>query len=172
MKKKNPIFSESFNPGRLLFEWTAFNYHPHDRGIIWYFLFCFVIIGTSIYSWYADATWGLLTTLSILFCAVFYLIVHKDHHTHVIRLFERGLIIDEATFISWKRITGYWVLYDEYISVIKFVERKKGHETTYTLQLGKVSLEELTSVMKYLDISYLDEYEESTVDLWLRVLKL
>lgn len=174
---KSPDTSASLqhqhNPGKELYSWVAFDYHPHERGVIWHIIFGLVVFGSAIWAFYSGGNWGWISSFSVFFVASVYLWTHRNgHEFHEIRVFQRGLLIDGKDYFPWEQIMGFWVLYDEYIGVIKFLHKPRVGEREITLQLGNAVKEDLEKALLEAEIEELTDKRESLVDLWLRVFKL
>ncbi len=158
--------------GISLFSWVAHDYHPHQRGILWYIVFSIAFGGTAAWAFFADEHFGWITSFCILMVAAIYFWTHRNgNEDHEIIGFEKGILIDGRTFFNWDKFEGYWFVYDETVAVVNF-EFKGGKGKKITLQLGSVTPEELRVPLKALMLAELPEKKESLLDLWIRALKL
>jgi len=161
-----------FDAGKKLFAWTAHDYHPHDRGVVWHIIFCTVFFGGALWSALSDPQWGWVTAFSLCAIAAIYLFVHRQGSLdHEIQVFEKGMLIDERTFIHWEKIEQFWFTYDDLVSVINF-DLKKNANQPIKLQMGEVTPEKFREVMALVEQPEAEGKEESVLDLWIRVLKL
>lgn len=158
-----------FNPGLELFGWMAHDYHPHNRGLVWYIVFCTIIFGTALWSLFILKDW-IMSLVLFLAAAVYFLVHRKGNEDHTVRIFENGLLIDDQKFYNWKEFSGFWFLYDETISVINFQIAKKDQKIP--LQLGELDPETIRNVLKQVDLEELEDQTEPLLDLWIRGLKL
>ncbi len=171
--KSVPSATSSFNPGKRLYHWKAYDYHPHDRGLIWHICFGLVVFGAAVWSWFYGGDLGWLSSFGIFLGAAVYFWIHKDgNEVHQIEFFEFGFMVDGRDFFPWDKVVGYWILFNETVSVIKFVQRSRMGEQELTLQLGDAQLTKLKQSLKKIEISELGNRNEAVLDLWLRVFKL
>ena len=162
----------AFDPGGQVFGWTAYDYHPHQRGVIWYSVFCLVLFGGAVWSMISDPQWGWLMALSFFLAAAVYFYAHRTgDQPHQVIGYERGLFIDNK-FIPFENIAGFWVLYDETVSIINFQLKSKYRNVKISLQMGEESPEFFRENMKRVNLDELEDAKESLIDLWIRALKL
>ena len=161
------------DPGPELYSWVAYDYHPHERGLIWHIVFALVVLGSAIWAYYSGGNWGWITSFCIFFMAAVYLWTHRNgHEFHEIRIFRRGLLVDGKDYFPWEQIGGYWIMYDEYIGVVKFLHKLRVGEREITLQIGNAIKEDLEDALIRAELTELEDKQESLVDLWMRVFKL
>lgn len=163
---------DNFDPGGFITSWTANDYHPHSRGVVWYTAFVLIFTSVSVWSVISDPKWGWLTALSFILVAGMYSFFHKDgHETHDVSFFEYGMFIDQQ-FVSWEEITGYWFVYDETVSVVNLEQKKGKNGRTITLQMGNQTPDFFRSALGKLNVPEVEDKQESLVELWIRALKL
>jgi len=161
-----------FDCGKKLFSWTAHDYHPHERGVLWHIIFCAAFFGGSIWAVLADPRWGWVTAFCFCTVAGIYLITHRGgNQDHEVQIFEKGLLIDERCFVHWDKVLKYWFVYDESVAVINF-DLKKESNQPIKLQMGDITLDKFREVLTAIPIEEDESKEESVIDLWIRVLKL
>ena len=164
--------SAKFDPGVEVFSWTADDYHPHQRGIIWYVAFCSVLFGGAIWSMISDPKWGWLMALSFFLAAAVYFYAHyKGDEAHEVVVFERGLFIDNKLFVN-ENFAGYWILYDETVAIINFQMKSKHREYKISLQMGDNPPEYFRENFAKINLLELEDEKENLLDLWIRALKL
>jgi len=157
--------------GEFLFEWEAFDYQPHKRGVLWYIVFCAVFFGGAIWSILSDPKWGWLTAFVFAVAVSVYFWKHLQlGRTHLIKVFPDNIQID-TDVLPLKNISGYWFLVDKGVSVIN-LELKDKKNRKITLQMGERSVEWFRSQFLKVEISELEDRSESLLDLWIRALKL
>ncbi|MCK5460477.1 hypothetical protein KAI58_00640 [Candidatus Gracilibacteria bacterium] len=158
-----------FNPGAEIFSWMAHDYHPHNRGIVWYIIFCTIIFGSAFWSLFIFKDW-IMSLVFFLVAAVYFLVHRNGEENHIVRIFENGLLIDDRQFYNWKQFSGFWFLYDETISVVNFQIVKKDRKIA--LQLGDLDAETVRNELKQVELIELKDKTEPLLDLWIRGLKL
>ena len=157
--------------GNKLFSWVAHDYHPHERGLVWYVMFSLIFFGGAVWAAFSDPKWGWVTSFSLCVVAAIYLFIHRDgDQDHEVQVFEKGLLIDDRRFIHWDKIQQFWFVYDRDVAIINF-DLKKTPDTPIKLQMGQVDPEEFREALNRL-IPEAEGKEESVFDLWVRVLKL
>lgn len=162
----------NFDPGQEVFAWTVQDYHPYQRGIIWYTVFCSVLFGGAIWSMISDPKWGWLMALSFFLAAAVYFYAHrKGEESHKIHVFERGLFIDNK-FFPTENFAGFWMIYDETAAIInlKFKSKRRNHKIS--LQMGKQLPEFFRDNFTKVNLLELEDERENLLDLWIRALKL
>ncbi len=168
-KTKN---SSSYNPGEEIFSWVAHDYHPHERGALWYIIFSIIILSISIWSLISEPEWGWITSATILIFAATYFYVHKDgHKDHEIRCFERGILIDGRRYIDWDEFEGFWFIYNETAAILN-LEYKGNKDQRVVLQMGANLPDIFQEKLRSLDLIELEDRKEALSDLWVRALKL
>ena len=165
----------NYDPGKKLFTWRAFDYHPHERGIVWYSVFCFIVFGSAAWAIYTDPKTGWLAAFTILVFAAAYFWTHrKAYETHDILVYEKVLQIDELYYLL-EQFAGYWFVYGPEVAVINF-ELKSGkfqkEGRKVSLQMGPTPIEFFREHFELIGFPELDDRKESLLDLWLRVLKV
>ena len=164
--------NQNYNPGEEIFSWIAHDYHPHERGTLWYIIFSFIILGISLWSFFSDPKWGWVTSSTILMFAAMYFYVHKDgNQDHKISCFERGILIDGKQYIDWDKFEGFWFIYNETASILNF-EYIGNKNQRLTLQMGDNLPEFFQTNLKSLNLIELENKKEAILDLWIRALKL
>lgn len=170
MSQKTKEFESNFNPGENVFSWIAHDYHFHQRGIIWYVVFCFLIFGSALYFLFIEPQ-GWLTAFTFFLVAAIYFWTHRNgNEDHEIHFFEKGFLVDNRGFYLWEKIEGYWFLYDETVSIINL--KLKNKKNNIALQMGKNEPEIFRKVLEKLEIEELENEKETLLDLWIRGLKL
>jgi len=163
-----PSSSREINTGEKIFSWTAMSYHPHDRGILWYVVFCALFFGSSVWAlWRGD--WVMALTLFVA-VAVYFFIHRNGDEEHEIQVFEKGVLIDRKYF-SMQRLEGYWFLTDETVNVLNLQLAGKG-DKKISLQMGDKAADYFRSEFKNTELQDLVDKKESLIDLWIRALKL
>ena len=161
-----------FDPGTEIFSWIAFDYHPYQRGIVWYVVFCSILFGGAVWSMISDPKWGWLMGLSFFLAAAVYFYAHrKGEESHEIRVFERGLFIDNK-FFPMENFAGFWVLYDETVAMINFKFKSKRRNHKISLQMGNELPEFFRENFAKVNLLELEDEHEKIIDLWIRALKL
>ncbi len=161
-----------FNLGQEVFSWTALDYQPHHRGIIWYTVFCSIFFGGAVWSMISDPKWGWLMALALfLSAAVYFYAHHKGEQTHEIKVFERGLFIDNK-FFPLEKFAGFWLLYDETANMVNLQVESKRRKYKISLQMGDKSPEFFRENFAKVGLAELSDTKESLLDLWIRALKL
>jgi len=157
-----------FDPGRELFRWTAHDYHPHDRGLVWFAVFFLVIFGGAFWAMFSG-DWVMATTFFGV--AAFYFWAHRTGPDfHEVQICENGLLVDGRKFYAWERFSGFWFVYDSTVSVVnfQFVDRRE----RLSLQMGEVSPEVFRRIFEKAEFPELPNKKEGVLDLWIRALKL
>lgn len=163
---------EHFDPGNKLFSWTAYDYHPHQRGVLWYIVFCGVFLVLSAWAIWTDPQWGWLVAFTFFVAMSAYFKAHANgDETHEIHVFEKALMIDTKQLIPFEKLSGYWFIHDENVAVINFQVKSK-HDQKLSLQMGEKLPEWFRSVLDPTPLKELEDQKESLLDLWIRVLKL
>ena len=163
---------EHFKPGEKIFSWTAYDYHPHKRGVLWYVMFCAVFLGGSGWAIWNDPAWGWLVAFTFFVAMAAYFKAHANgDETHEIHAFEKALMIDTNQLIPFEKFSGYWFVFDENVSVINFQLRSK-HDQKFSLQMGDKFPEYFRTKFNTTQLVELEDKTESLLDLWIRVLKL
>lgn len=120
-KNKKP-----FDAGKKLFSWTAHDYHPHERGMVWHVVFCAVFFGGAAWAAITDPKWGWITAFSLCAIAAIYLFTHREGaQDHAVEIYDKGLFIDQSHFLYWDKFEQFWFVYDQDVSVINFDLKKK-----------------------------------------------
>lgn len=163
--------SRTFDPGKELFSWTAHDYHPHKRGMLWLIVFSVFMFGVAAWSYISDPETGWITALTLLLALSMYFYMHRngDEH-HEISVFENGVFVDQF-FISRSEIEGYWFVYDETASVLN-LEKKGKYDRPVQLQMGEVAPDTFRAVFSRLEFEEMTQKQESIIDLWVRALKM
>lgn len=163
---------QHFDPGSKIFSWTACDYHPHERGRLWYILFCSVFVFLSFWAIWTDPTWGWMVAFTFFIAMAAYFKAHANgDETHEIHVFEKALMIDTKQLIPFEKFSGYWFVHDENVSVINFQVKSK-HDQKLTLQMGDKLPEFFRYKFLETKLAELEDQNESLLDLWIRVLKL
>lgn len=164
--------THEYDIGNPQFVWTAHNYHPHQRGLVWYFAFCGLMVGAALLLFTMDSS-GWVPAFSILILMALYCFLHKDgDQDHEVHFMTKGLVIDANRFIAWDEIDGYWFNYDPSVAVINFEISKKMRTETITLQMGDNEPDDFRNQLASTPISEIKGRHESLLDLWIRVMKL
>ena len=162
----------TFNPGEVLYAWEAHDYHPHERGILWMIIFGVVLFGSALFFLWWDPQWGWVTASTFFIVAALYFWTHRNgDETHMVRIFEKGLLIDDRNFFPWDKFAGYWIVYDPTVSVINFQFEGK-LDRKITLQMGHTDPDQFRIIFDQLEFPELKDHKESLTDLWVRALKL
>jgi hypothetical protein len=170
--ENNTLQTNILDTGEELFSWMAHDYHPHERGKLWYILFITIIGGTALIALFSDPKWGWITSSTILIFAALYFWIHKDgHQDHAIHCFKRGIMIDQVKYIKWSEFEGFWFIYNEQASIIN-LEFKGNKNQRITLQMGENNPDSFRRSFELIDLPELDNKKEATLDLWIRALKL
>ncbi len=166
---KNPA---KFNPGKEVFSWEALDYQPHNRGIIWYLVFCLIFFGGAIWSMYSDPQWGWLMGLALFLSAAVYFWGHrKGPEMHTIKVFERGILIN-SKFFPLENFAGFWILYDPTVASVNLKFKSKYRNHRISLQMGENNPEFFRENFAKIDFPELEDEKETLLDLWIRALKL
>ncbi len=164
--------TKQFSPGEEIFSWQALDYHPHQRGIIWYIVFCLVFFGGAIWAMITDPQWGWLMALPFFLVAAVYFLAHqKGAEKHEIQVFEKGIFIDRK-FFPLEKFAGFWILYDETVAIINLQVKTKFRKYNLSLQMGEHEPDFFRENFRQVGLSELEDEHESLLDLWIRVLKL
>ncbi len=167
MKKENT--RQAFDLGQLIFDWTAFDYHPHNRGWAWIVIFCLIFFGSGLWA-LLSGDWVMAFTLFIAVAVYFY--VHRQgDKEHQIRVLKKGIFIDQK-FLPREKLAGFWFVYDETVSVVNLQLAETRGEQKISLQMGKYDPEFFRSNFNKIDLEELEGKKEGLVDLWIRALKL
>lgn len=158
--------------GKKIFAWTAHDYHPHERGVVWHVVFIISFLGGALWAALSDPHWGWVTAFCLCIIAAIYLFVHREGvQDHEIQVFEKGLLIDDLRFIHWEKISQFWFVYATDVAVINF-DLKKTPDQPIKLQMGDVTPDKFREVLFEVELPEAEGKEESAFDLWVRVLKL
>ena len=161
-----------FDPGSEVFSWTALDYHPHRRGIVWYVVFCLILFGGAIWSMVSDPKWGWLMALSFFLAAAVYFYTHyKGAEAHEVKVFERGFLIDNK-FFPREKFAGFWILYDETAAILNLKFKSKHRNHKILLQMGDNPPEFFRENFAKMSFPELEDEKETLLDLWIRALKL
>ncbi len=160
--------SQEVDPGEKLFSWTAFNYHPHKRGWIWYAVFCVLFFGSALWA-LVKGDWVMSLTLFIA-VAVYFFIHRKGDEEHEVQVFENGIQVDQK-FLPMEKFEGYWFVYDQTVSVLNLQLSGKG-DRKISLQMGDKSIDFFRTEFEHSELSELPDKKETLIDLWIRALKL
>ncbi|HEY5714098.1 MAG TPA: hypothetical protein VIT68_01985 [Candidatus Gracilibacteria bacterium] len=163
--------NQGFNPGKKILQWEPYDYHPHQRGILWFVFMSAFVFGSAAWSYfYTDLGW--IPAGCILLTAALYFWTHRNgHRTHEVVIFEEGILVDKDHFFPWSMFKGYWVLYDQHSSLIHF-QRTGKRDNKVSIQLGHLTKNKIIQVMGQTSLPFLPEYSENLLDLWIRALKL
>mgnify|MGYP003965306665 CR=1 FL=1 len=168
--------ADPFDPGTKIFDWTAFDYHPHQRGFIWILVFCFVICGLAAWAIFDDfqtktTDWGWLPAFSLFLAAVVYFWAHRHgNEPQQVTVCENGFFVGER-FVPREKISGFWFVYDKTVSVLNLQLQSKRDEKIM-LQMGELAPDFFREKLSAQGYSELTEKKESLTDLWIRALKL
>lgn len=166
--KKTP---QNFDLGNEVFSWQAFDYHPHERGTLWYVVFCAVFFGGALWAILSDPKWGWLTAFVFFVAGGVYFWKHREgEQVHEIQVFENGISIDGQNFPR-NIFHGYWFVIDAGVSVIN-LELTGDKEEKISLQMGEKSADFFRENFIKIELEELREKKESLLDLWIRALKL
>ncbi|MCF7830453.1 hypothetical protein K9M41_00435 [Candidatus Gracilibacteria bacterium] len=167
MKKEST--NQNFDPGKIVFEWEALDYHPHKRGWLWITIFCLIFFGSAIWAlFYGD--WVMALTLFIAVAVYFYIHRNGDEE-HQITVFEKGIFIDRR-FFPKEAFSGFWFVYDESVAVVNLQLSNTKNDKKITLQMGKNDPEFFRNNFSKVGLLELEDKKEGLVDLWMRALKL
>ncbi len=158
---------EISGPGAELFSWIAHDYHPHQRGWLWFTVFCLVFFGSAGWA-FLSGDWIMASTLFIA-VAVYFLVHRNGHEEHAVHVYEKGIQVDRAYF-PMEKFTGFWFCYDPSVSVINL--EMGGGKRTLRLQMGQNTPEEFRANFARTGLSELDDRKEGAIDIWIRALKL
>ena len=162
----------NFDYGEPIFTWTAHDYHPHQRGMLWYTLFSFALFGSSLAAIITDPQSGWMTAFTLCLAAAAYFFVHRNgHQDHEIKVTPNGLVVDDKSFYAWDELSGFWILRDPTVSVINF-EFHNPKKNKFTLQMGLVEPTKFRQVFNFVDLPEIEGQTECLMDLWIRALKL
>ena len=169
-KKKTKDLCPSFDLGKEIFSWKAYDYYPYQRGTTWFVLFCLIVFGPAVWAAFIQ-DWIMAITMWI--AGACYLFIHRDGvHTHVITIYEDTLCVGKRHF-PWSYFSGYWFVYHPHqqVAVIHF-PFKRNPNNEYTLQMGDTTPSELRNALSRAGLRELENKHECVMDLWSRVLKL
>lgn len=164
--------SRDFDQGAEVFSWQSYDYHPHKRGIVWYAVFCAVLFGGAVWSMASDPQWGWLMALSFFLAAAVYFLAHrKGDEIHEVKVFERGIFVDNK-FITLENFAGFWILYNETVSIVNLQFKSKYQNKKISFQMGEELPEFFRENFAKVNLLELKDTKESLIDLWVRALKL
>ncbi len=164
--------TKKYDIGNEIFSYTAHDYHPHERGFLWYLVFSVIILGMSFWSFLSDPESGWFTSATILIVAATYFFVHRNgSQDQEIYFFERGLFLNKKKYIAWSNFQGFWFVYNETATVLN-LQYKDIKNQKLSLQMGEVLPEVFQEKLKQIGLIELEEQQESLLDLWIRALKL
>ena len=169
-KKKTKDLHPSFDPGKKIFSWEAYNYYPYQRGTAWFVLFCLIVFGPAVWAAFVQ-DWSMAITLWI--AGACYLFVHRNGpRVYMITIYEDALCIGKQHF-PWSYFSGYWFVYHPHqeVAVIHF-SLKRNPNNEYTLQMGNTNPSDLRKALSKAGLQELENKHESVMDLWTRALKL
>ena len=157
-----------FNPGEELFAWEAYDYHPHERGILWMIMAGIVLFGSSAFFIITEPKMGWITVLCFFIVAMIYFWTHRNgNEIHQVQIFEQGLLIDQRKFLPWERFSGYWFVYDPTVSVINFQYDSK-RDQKITLQMGYVEPDKFREIFDQINFPELKDMKKDILELWIR----
>ncbi len=159
---------QNFNPGKKIFGWRAFDYHPHRRGWLWFSVFCLVFLGSATGALIVG-DWVMSVTLFVA-AAVYFLVHRNGDEVHEVQVFENGILIDRK-YIPIEKFSGFWFVYDETASILKLQMNGKIDQLA-SLQMGECDPEFFRKNFARLDLPELTDKKEGLLDLWIRALKL
>ncbi len=160
--------------GKKLINWSAPDYHPHERGLLWHIGFCGVMFGSAIFFLWWDKEWGWVSAFTFCFVAAVYFWIHRDaEREHEIEIFENALILDKRNIFPWDKFRGYWILDDIHARLLVFEYSVKRSDRVI-LQLEEISNSKIHKVLDKANIEELpkNSQKEALTDLWIRALKL
>jgi len=166
-KITNKKTGENMNPGNELFSWRAHDYHPHKRGVVWFVVFCLVFFGSALWA-FLSGDWVMAFTIFVA-VAVYFWMHRNGNEEHAVQVYEKGIQVDRIYF-PMEKFTGFWFCYDPSVSVIN-LEMAEG-KRTISLQMGQNTPDDFRENFAYAGLSELPDRKESTLDLWIRALKL
>jgi hypothetical protein len=106
-----------------------------------------------------------------LAAAVYFYAHRKGNESHEIKVFERGLFIDQK-FFPTENFAGFWVLYDETVAMINLQVESKHRKYKIALQMGDKTPDFFRENFAKINFPELEDAKESLLDLWIRALKL
>ncbi len=172
-KESNIKRISSQNAGKKLLSWYAPDYHPYEKGIVWYTIFLLFIFGCSVFFIFWDPEWGWVSAFTFCFVAAVYIMAHKDgHKMHHIEITERCLLFDDVNCFPWRQFKGYWIMDDHGARVIHFEIENVNFVKRITLQLEDTDEKKLEKAMEKVKMKHLEDQEEHFLELWSRVFKL
>jgi hypothetical protein len=164
---------QTFDSGKDIFSWESFDYHPHKRGWVWITIFCCIFFGSGFLMLFQGGGWGdKLAAVTFLLALAMYFFVHRNgeqHHT--VRVTERAIFIDQK-LIPLEQFRGYWFVYDQTAALIHLQFKNKRRDHKITLQMGNRVPEFFRQNFLKVKLEELEGKKESSLDLWIRALKL
>lgn len=160
----------TFDPGKLVFDWQAYDSHPHQRGMIWKIVFSLIIVGISTWAVITDPSWGWLTALAFLLVGGLFFWVHRRGPEVIAISVHTGGIFVNRTFFPKEAIEGFWFTFDETVAVVNLELRQKNHPVA--IQMGANDPEFFRQNFEKMDLPELEDKKESVLDLWIRTLRL
>jgi len=161
-KQKTPM-----DAGPPLLEWQAHEKPQYERTWRWY-----TVVGTLAIALLAYSMWTASWSLAILvtLVAITYTLIRKQTNVvHRIRIYERGLSLDNR-FTPWRDCAGFWMLQgEEYVEL--HIERKKGQGNNICIQTGKEDIRTIHELLSQV-LPYIEGKTEHPLDTIARLLKI
>lgn len=170
---ENQENSNIFDPGKEVFSWESFDYHPHKRGWVWFTIFCIFFFGSAVLMLFQGGGWGdKLAAITFLLALAMYFFVHrKGDEKHTVRVFERAVFVDRK-LIPLDKLSGYWFIYDQTAALVNLQFDNKKRSQKVTLQMGQHGPDFFRRNFREVELEELEDKKESVLDLWIRALKL
>lgn len=178
-QKENPL-------GDVIFSWRAYDYDPHERGLVWIIIFCVIVFGSAIaflFTGESNPNSSLLTdmqtgnifmAITIFLAAAVYFYTHKDGEAeHDIIVYEKAVQVD-MKIIPKKNLKGFWFIYEDGVSIInlELQDKKYQKDQRIKLQMGNNDPEFFKENFAKIEFPELFDKQESLLDKWIRILKL
>lgn len=162
------------NIGKPMYEWITFDYHPHNRGWLWYVITTMIIVAIliSLFFLSEDVVSRWISILSFVIGVSAYAYIHrKSQAVHRIFLFSKGILIDRSWY-EWEQFHGFWFILDRGTTVLNLEVKDNGKTKNISLQLGDQPSDKISKILTDLGLDFLPDHKEPVIDLWLRILKI
>lgn len=151
------------------FSWTYYEYHPHERGRLWWILFWIVSLGLVVY---AGLTQNFLFAVIILIFDIIILYRHYQKPEPIeCEIYDHGVVLGEQ-YLPWKNIKKFWIVYDPPEVKRLYFTYDSVLRPHSSISFNEVNPIELRNFLKQYVIEDLDREDEHFSDTLGRILKI
>lgn len=156
-------------PNEPVFSWTFLEYHPHERGMVWWVVFWILSIGLVAYAGYTKNF--LFAVIILIFDVIILFRHHQQPESIECKVYDHGVMLGDR-HIPWKQVKKFWIAYDPPEVKRLYFTHDSGFQHTTTVSIEEQNPIELREFLKQYLIEDLDQEDEHLTDTLSRLLKI